>query len=62
MLVGLIFTSVTLTSLPLLCPGSRNNLVASVEVGFLPLWGRHQNASTAGHTTIVDPASQEASR
>jgi len=39
-----------ISSFPLLFPGSRNNVVASVEIGFLPQWGRSviQPNSTAG--------------
>ena len=33
-------------SYPLLFPGSRNNLVASIELGFLPQWGRRGRADS----------------
>jgi membrane-associated phospholipid phosphatase len=36
---------------PLLFPGSRNNLVASVELGFLPQWGRQSAVSTTVENT-----------
>jgi hypothetical protein len=51
-----------ISSFPLLFPGARNNVVASVEFGFLPQWGRHQNTSPAGHVSDGNPASQEAPR
>ena len=49
-----------ISSFPLLFPGARNNVVASVELGFLPQWGRHQNTSSAGRVADTNPASQEA--
>jgi capsule assembly protein Wzi/PAP2 superfamily protein len=51
-----------ISSFPLLFPGARNNVVASVEFGFLPQWGRHQNTSPAGHVSDGNPVSQEAPR
>jgi hypothetical protein len=51
-----------ISSFPLLFPGARNNVVASVEFGFLPQWGHHQNTSPAGHVSDGNPASQEAPR
>jgi membrane-associated phospholipid phosphatase len=36
---------------PLLFAGSRNNLVASVELGFLPPWGRQSALSTTADNT-----------
>jgi len=48
-------------SFPLLFPSSRNNLVASIELGFLPQWGRHQNAPSRG-ATPPNSESQEPSR
>jgi hypothetical protein len=46
-------------SFPLLFPGSRNNVVASIELGFLPQWGRHQNASPSHGVLTTDGESQE---
>jgi hypothetical protein len=63
MLVGLIFANVTLASnLSSAQPQKLGNVVASVEPGFLPQWGRHQKVSTAGHVTDVNSAGQEALR
>jgi capsule assembly protein Wzi/PAP2 superfamily protein len=47
-------------SYPLLFPGSRNNLVAAVELGFLPQWGRHtavpvSPASSSGNSSVGGP-------
>jgi hypothetical protein len=36
-------------SYPLLFPGSRNNVVAALELGFLPQWGRHDHAPSTGN-------------
>jgi hypothetical protein len=49
-----------ISSFPLLFSGARNNVVASVELGFLPQWGRHQNAASTGRFADIHPASQEA--
>jgi hypothetical protein len=62
MLVGLIFTSVTLTIFPLICPGARNNLISSIEMGFFLQRGHHQSAFTFSHVTDINPGSQEAFR
>ena len=35
-----------IVSYPLLFPGSRNNITATVELGILPQWGRHTASST----------------
>jgi Capsule assembly protein Wzi/PAP2 superfamily len=47
-------------SYPLLFSGSRNNLVAAVELGFLPQWGRHAaapgtSASPNGNSSVGSP-------
>ncbi len=47
-------------SYPLLFPGSRNNVVAALELGFLPQWGRHaavpiSSASLNGNPSIGSP-------
>jgi hypothetical protein len=62
MLAGLIFTSVTLTIFPLICPRAGNNLISSIEMGFFLQWGHHQNAFTFSHVTDVNPGSQGAFR
>jgi hypothetical protein len=51
-----------ISSFPLLFPGSRNNVVASVELGFFPQWGRHPNASFAGRGSDLGPDSSGAFR
>jgi Capsule assembly protein Wzi/PAP2 superfamily len=51
-----------ISSFPLLFPGSRNNVVASIELGFLPQWGRHQNASASLSIPQASPGTPEASR
>ena len=33
-----------ISSFPLLFPGSRNNVTASIEIGFLPQWGKRQGS------------------
>ena len=33
-----------ISSFPLLFPGSRNNVTASIEIGFLPQWGKRQSS------------------
>lgn len=39
-------------SYPLLFPGSRNNLVASIELGFLPQWGHRGSADSTVSGTL----------
>jgi hypothetical protein len=34
-----------ISSFPLLFPGSRNNVTAALELGFLPQWGRHSGTT-----------------
>lgn len=51
-----------ISSFPLLFPGSRNNVVASIEVGIYPQWGRHQNASSTVSSPHASSDSLEASR
>lgn len=51
-----------ISSFPLLFPGSRNNAVASIEVGFYPQWGRHQNASRTRSVPRAEPELLEAPR
>jgi hypothetical protein len=51
-----------ISSFPLLFPGSRNNAVASIEVGFYPQWGRHQKASTTRSVPRAESELLEAPR
>jgi hypothetical protein len=51
-----------ISSFPLLFPGARNNVVASIELGFLPQWGRHRISATVSPGSDVNPASEEALR
>ena len=51
-----------ISSFPLLFPGSRNNVVASIEFGFLPRWARHQDSSSSSGVPPAHSASQEPSR
>jgi hypothetical protein len=62
MLVGLVFTSVTMAMFPLICPGARNNLISSIEMGFFLQWSYHRNVFTFSHVTDVNPGSQGAFR
>jgi hypothetical protein len=36
-----------ISSFPLLFPGSRDNVTAAVELGFLPQWGRAQSPANS---------------
>jgi len=49
-------------SFPLLFPGSRNNLVASIEIGIFPQWGRRQNTTAAMSVPQAGAESAETSR
>jgi hypothetical protein len=51
-----------ISSFPLLFAGSRSNVVASIELGFLPQWARHQNVSTSISIPQATPDSQQAPR
>jgi hypothetical protein len=63
MLIGPIFANVMLTSNLSRAPRVQlENVVASVELGFLPQWGRHQNASPAARPADIHPASRGALR
>ena len=44
-----------ISSFPLLFPGSRNNLTAAIELGFLPQWGHHPSSRSSSGST---PANQ----
>jgi hypothetical protein len=50
-----------ISSFPLLFSGARNNVVAFVELGFLPQWSRSQRNSTSSHiSSEAGPSSQGA--
>ncbi len=51
-----------IASFPLLFTGSRNNLVASVEIGIYPQWGRQQGAAAANRVLPVGTETTEASQ
>ncbi len=51
-----------ISSFPLLFSGSRNNVVASIEVGIVPQWGRHQSTSPPMSLPREASESREASR
>lgn len=54
-----------ISSFPLLFQGPRNNVVASVEVGFLPRWARHaqtRRPSAESAATASGPLHQEVAR
>ena len=42
-----------ISSYPLLFAGSRNNVVAAIELGFLPQWGRHATASNSSESALA---------
>jgi hypothetical protein len=42
-----------ISSYPLLFAGSRNNVVAAIELGFLPQWGRHAASSTSSESALA---------
>ena len=56
-----IFQVEHISSFPLLFSGSRNNVVASVEIGFLPQWARRQKSPPSSNSTSA-PLNSEAPR
>jgi membrane-associated phospholipid phosphatase len=51
-----------ISSFPLLFPGSRNNVTASIEIGFLPQWAKRQSRSGETSSIQVSPTLGEPSR
>jgi Capsule assembly protein Wzi/PAP2 superfamily len=51
-----------IASFPLLFAGSRNNVVASVEIGIYPQWGRQQNSAGSMSSARAGAESPEAPR
>ncbi|MFI5096447.1 MAG: capsule assembly Wzi family protein [Candidatus Acidiferrales bacterium] len=51
-----------ISSFPLLFPGSRNNVVASIELGIYPQWGRRQNTSSTMSVPRPGPEAAEVAR
>ena len=45
-----------ISSFPLLFEGSRNNVTAAIELGFLPQWGRHSSATDSARAARSTPS------
>jgi Capsule assembly protein Wzi len=48
-----------ISSFPLLFPGSRDNLTAAMELGFLPQWGRHSSSRSSSVNTPANQSTAE---